>query len=183
MQRHALHRDELGGGGRAKNVHNSNYFPTQKTITPNLATPAAREPVPAPRPPQDRRRALTAPAKECTFVSHYKATYPTPTDVLDGWTAWPRCSPTRISLWLAFFLRGVCEVSQSATDTARAILELRERHRHTPDLSPSRQTCDSALTLSLATSKLIQPPPLLPVGIISARHESRPERARYPARA
>jgi hypothetical protein len=48
VQRHALHRDELGGGGRAKNVHNSNYFPTQRTITPNLATPVAREPVPAP---------------------------------------------------------------------------------------------------------------------------------------
>ena len=47
VQRHALHRDELGGGGRAKNVHNSNYFPTQKTITPNRAIPAAREPVPA----------------------------------------------------------------------------------------------------------------------------------------
>jgi Fic family protein len=33
--------------------------------------------------------------------------------------------------WLKFFLRGVYEVSQSATDTARAILELRERHRQT----------------------------------------------------
>jgi len=31
--------------------------------------------------------------------------------------------------WLAFFLRGVCEVSQSATNTARAILQLREQHR------------------------------------------------------
>lgn len=31
--------------------------------------------------------------------------------------------------WLMFFLRGVYEVSQSATDTARAILRLRENHR------------------------------------------------------
>lgn len=31
--------------------------------------------------------------------------------------------------WLKFFLRGVYEVSLGATDTSRAILELRERHR------------------------------------------------------
>lgn len=31
--------------------------------------------------------------------------------------------------WLRFFLRGVYEVSLSATDTARAILKLREKHR------------------------------------------------------
>lgn len=31
--------------------------------------------------------------------------------------------------WLKFFLRGISEVSQSATATARAILDLRERHR------------------------------------------------------
>ncbi|MEM9293238.1 MAG: Fic family protein [Acidobacteriota bacterium] len=31
--------------------------------------------------------------------------------------------------WLAFFLRGVAEVSREASDTARRILELRERHR------------------------------------------------------
>jgi Fic family protein len=31
--------------------------------------------------------------------------------------------------WVKFFLRGVFEVSQGATDTARAILDLRERHR------------------------------------------------------
>ncbi|NQT19602.1 MAG: Fic family protein [Planctomycetes bacterium] len=31
--------------------------------------------------------------------------------------------------WLKFFLRGVCEVSLAATDTAREILALRERHR------------------------------------------------------
>ena len=30
--------------------------------------------------------------------------------------------------WLKFFLRGVCEVSRSATITARAILDLREEH-------------------------------------------------------
>lgn len=31
--------------------------------------------------------------------------------------------------WLKFFLRGVAEVSQAATDTARAILQLRETGR------------------------------------------------------
>lgn len=31
--------------------------------------------------------------------------------------------------WIKFFLRGVFEVSQGATDTARAILDLRETHR------------------------------------------------------
>src|SRR5581483_4764134 len=31
--------------------------------------------------------------------------------------------------WLAFFLRGVAEVSIEAAETARKILELRERHR------------------------------------------------------
>ncbi|MDP6636327.1 MAG: Fic family protein [Phycisphaerae bacterium] len=33
--------------------------------------------------------------------------------------------------WLAFFLQGVFEVSQQATDTARQILTLREQHRQT----------------------------------------------------
>lgn len=33
--------------------------------------------------------------------------------------------------WLKFFLRGVYEVSQASTDTARAILHLRETHRQT----------------------------------------------------
>ena len=31
--------------------------------------------------------------------------------------------------WLKFFLRGVLDVSESATETARAILDLRESHR------------------------------------------------------
>jgi Fic family protein len=31
--------------------------------------------------------------------------------------------------WLKFFLKGIFEVSQSATETARAVLELRENHR------------------------------------------------------
>ena len=30
--------------------------------------------------------------------------------------------------WLAFFLRGIAEVSQEATDTSRAVLALREKH-------------------------------------------------------
>jgi len=32
--------------------------------------------------------------------------------------------------WMTFFLRGVAEVSRQAADTARHVLELRERHRH-----------------------------------------------------
>lgn len=32
--------------------------------------------------------------------------------------------------WLTFFLRGIAEVSEQATDTARKILSLREAHRH-----------------------------------------------------
>ena len=32
--------------------------------------------------------------------------------------------------WLKFFLRGVCEVAQGATETGRKILALREAHRH-----------------------------------------------------
>jgi Fic family protein len=32
--------------------------------------------------------------------------------------------------WLKFFLRGVAEVANQATDTARRILQLREEHRH-----------------------------------------------------
>lgn len=41
--------------------------------------------------------------------------------------------------WLAFFLRGVIEVSQQATDTARRVLYLREEHRRriTEDLGRS----------------------------------------------
>ena len=43
--------------------------------------------------------------------------------------------------WLKFFLRGVYEVSQSATNTARAILQLREQHRQaTAKLSASGGT-------------------------------------------
>ncbi len=32
--------------------------------------------------------------------------------------------------WLKFFLRGVQDVSRQATDKSRAIIELRDRHRH-----------------------------------------------------
>jgi Fic family protein len=43
--------------------------------------------------------------------------------------------------WLMFFLRGVYEVSQSATNTARAILQLREQHRQaTAELGASGGT-------------------------------------------
>ena len=43
--------------------------------------------------------------------------------------------------WLSFFLRGVYEVTQSATDTARAILQLREQHRQaTAELGASGGT-------------------------------------------
>jgi len=48
--------------------------------------------------------------------------------------------------WLKFFLRGVYEVSHAATDTARAILELREKHR--------RMIADKVLVGSNATALL-----------------------------
>ena len=38
--------------------------------------------------------------------------------------------------WIKFFLRGVFEVSQAASDTARKILELRERHRQRVKVQP-----------------------------------------------
>lgn len=47
--------------------------------------------------------------------------------------------------WIKFFLRGVAEVSAQATDTARAILALREQHRGV--LSSSGWATPSSLTL------------------------------------
>jgi Fic family protein len=38
--------------------------------------------------------------------------------------------------WIKFFLRGVFEVSQAASDTARKILELREQHRQKVKVQP-----------------------------------------------
>lgn len=47
--------------------------------------------------------------------------------------------------WLKFFLRGVQEVSRGATDTARAILLLRERHRQQLHGSPNSLQLHDAL--------------------------------------
>ncbi len=46
--------------------------------------------------------------------------------------------------WLRFFLRGVFEVSQAATDTARAILDMREEHR---EKIAERSSANNALRL------------------------------------
>jgi hypothetical protein len=39
VRRHAHHRDELGGGGRQKNVQSSNYFPTKRPPPLPLTSP------------------------------------------------------------------------------------------------------------------------------------------------
>jgi len=49
--------------------------------------------------------------------------------------------------WLIFFLRGVVEVSQQATDTARRILDLREEHRDLIDTSLGRSAGNGHRTL------------------------------------
>lgn len=48
--------------------------------------------------------------------------------------------------WLRFFLKGVCEVSRSATETARKILELRQKHQALIRDKASNQT-NAALLL------------------------------------
>jgi Fic family protein len=55
--------------------------------------------------------------------------------------------------WLRFFLRGVFEVSQSATATARAILDLREEHRQ----AITQKIRGSANGLTLLDSLFEQP--------------------------
>ena len=55
------------------------------------------------------------------FKRHRQQYYEELQSVRDGGT-WEQ--------WLVFFLRGIVEVSRQATDTARQILDLRERHRH-----------------------------------------------------
>jgi Fic family protein len=63
--------------------------------------------------------------KPVLYLSHYfkryRLAYYDHLQALRDHGAWER--------WLAFFLRGVFEVSQQATDTARQILILRENHR------------------------------------------------------
>jgi len=49
--------------------------------------------------------------------------------------------------WLIFFLRGVVEVSQQATDTARRILDLREEHRDLIATSLGRSAGNGYLAL------------------------------------
>lgn len=55
--------------------------------------------------------------------------------------------------WLKFFLRGIYEVSQSATTTARSILELREEHR----LAIGQQISGSNYSLRLLDLLFAQP--------------------------
>jgi Fic family protein len=61
--------------------------------------------------------------------------------------------------WLKFFLRGVFEVSQGATDTARAILDLREEHRR----AIAQQLPGSAYALRLLDYLYQQP--ILSIGM------------------
>lgn len=55
--------------------------------------------------------------------------------------------------WLKFFLRGAFEVSEAATATARAILELREQHRQTI----AEKASSSAISLRLLDYLFEQP--------------------------
>ena len=65
--------------------------------------------------------------------------------------------------WIKFFLRGVFQVSQAASDTARKILELRERYRRRSKSSPSSITCSSNRSFpsrwSRGDSAASSPPP------------------------
>jgi Fic family protein len=62
--------------------------------------------------------------------------------------------------WIKFFLRGVFEVSQGATDTARAILDLRETHRR---LIAAKAI---ARTTALRILDLLFQQPILVVGMV-----------------
>lgn len=62
--------------------------------------------------------------------------------------------------WIKFFLRGVFEVSQGATDTARAILDLRETHRR---LIAAKAT---ARTTALRILDLLFQQPIVVVNLI-----------------
>src|SRR5271157_2561905 len=55
--------------------------------------------------------------------------------------------------WVKFFLRGVLEVSQSATKTARAILSLREQHRQ---LVESPRLLDYLFEQPIVSVKIVQ---------------------------
>lgn len=63
--------------------------------------------------------------------------------------------------WLKFFLRGVYEVSRTATETARAILELRERHReiitqHLPGSTNGLKMLDYLFEHPLLSTRMAQ---------------------------
>lgn len=62
--------------------------------------------------------------------------------------------------WLRFFLRGVYEVSRSAAQTSRAILELRERHRskiaETSSSSNALRLLDFLLQRPLVTIRMVE---------------------------
>lgn len=68
--------------------------------------------------------------------------------------------------WLKFFLRGVAEVSQSATETARAIMHLRETHRQ---LIGDKLACRAAPGLRLLDYLFEQP--LVSVPLLQERLE------------
>lgn len=63
--------------------------------------------------------------------------------------------------WLKFFLRGVYEVSQAATATSRAILELRERHRQlvaqeAPSSTYGLQLLDTLFEYPIVTVRVVE---------------------------
>jgi Fic family protein len=68
--------------------------------------------------------------------------------------------------WLKFFLRGIEEVSRSATETARAIVKLRETHRHLIGENLAGRT---AMGLKLLDDLFEQP--LVSVALVEKRLE------------
>ena len=68
--------------------------------------------------------------------------------------------------WLKFFLRGVLEVSQSATETARAILTMREDHRQRVT-----EVFGSRATNGLRLLDVLFEQPIVSVGLIEQRLE------------
>jgi len=63
--------------------------------------------------------------------------------------------------WIKFFLRGVAEVSRSATATARSILSLREKHRqlvfdNVPNSSAGQMLLDYLFECPLVTVRMVE---------------------------
>lgn len=66
--------------------------------------------------------------------------------------------------WLAFFLRGIAEVSNEATETARRIVAMRETHRNLINAAFGRVAGNAAMVLDMLFGK-----PIISVGDVQER--------------